>query len=161
MLSWCTDHQNFFGTDEHLGPVAVSVRREKLDPEERSNNLGKADYGTYHYRIICRTSEVLTLSTSIAWNSVCLSCFMARLSLPFLLLCKISSFQLVEKRELMPVFCSLAFPIELLVLALNLELSELRRWRRERISIYIPLIKNYRFIHERELGQLTLISLIS
>ena len=56
--------------------MAVSVRREKLDPEERSNNLGKADYGNYHYRIICRTSEVLTLSTSIAQNSLCLSsCF--------------------------------------------------------------------------------------
>ena len=61
-FSGCADHQNFFGTDEHLGPVAVSVRREKLDPEERSNNLGKADYGTYQYRVICRTSEVGTLS---------------------------------------------------------------------------------------------------
>ena len=58
---WRADHQNFFGIDEHLGPVAVSVRREKLEPDERSNNLGKADYGTHQYRVICRTSEVLSL----------------------------------------------------------------------------------------------------
>ncbi|KAK7104928.1 hypothetical protein V1264_019565 [Littorina saxatilis] len=64
------DHQNLFGTDEHLGPVAVSVRREKLDPEERANNLGKADYGTYHYRIICRTSQLTTLRGCVLEDAV-------------------------------------------------------------------------------------------
>lgn len=47
-----------FGTDENLGPIAISVRREKLDLDDRTNNLGRADYGTAQYRIICRTSEV-------------------------------------------------------------------------------------------------------
>ena len=47
-----------FGTDEALGPIAISVRREKVDLDERTNNLGRAEYGTAQYRIICRTSEV-------------------------------------------------------------------------------------------------------
>ncbi|XP_005093746.1 signal-induced proliferation-associated 1-like protein 1 [Aplysia californica] len=55
------DHQNLFGTDENLGPVAISVRREKLDLDDRTNNLGRADYGSNQYRIICRTSELTTL----------------------------------------------------------------------------------------------------
>ncbi|GFS11746.1 signal-induced proliferation-associated 1-like protein 1 [Elysia marginata] len=55
------DHQNMFGTDEALGPIAISVRREKVDLDERTNNLGRADYGTAQYRIICRTSELTTL----------------------------------------------------------------------------------------------------
>ncbi|RUS89085.1 hypothetical protein EGW08_003148, partial [Elysia chlorotica] len=55
------DHQNMFGTDEALGPIAISVRREKVDLDDRTNNLGRADYGTAQYRIICRTSELTTL----------------------------------------------------------------------------------------------------
>lgn len=55
------DHQNMFGTDEALGPIAISVRREKVDLDERTNNLGRADYGTAQYRVICRTSELTTL----------------------------------------------------------------------------------------------------
>ena len=65
-----SEHQNFFGTDEHLGPVAVSVRREKVDPEERTNNLGKSDYGSYQYRIICRTSEVRRLCRSLQEKNI-------------------------------------------------------------------------------------------
>ncbi|PVD26348.1 hypothetical protein C0Q70_14019 [Pomacea canaliculata] len=64
------DHQNYFGTDEFLGPIAISVKREKLDPEERINNLGKAEYGTYQYRIICRTSELTTFRGSILEDAV-------------------------------------------------------------------------------------------
>ncbi|KAL8613785.1 hypothetical protein ACOMHN_029642 [Nucella lapillus] len=64
------DHQNLFGTDDHLGPVAISVRREKVDPEERANNLGKAEYGLYQYRIICRTSQLTTLRGSILEDAV-------------------------------------------------------------------------------------------
>ncbi|KAH9491431.1 Signal-induced proliferation-associated 1-like protein 1, partial [Bulinus truncatus] len=51
------EHQNLFGMDDNLGPVAISIRREKLDLDDRTNNLGRADYGTSQYRIICRTSE--------------------------------------------------------------------------------------------------------
>lgn len=44
------EHQNFFGLDEVLGPVAVSLRRE-----EKEGSGG----GTVHsYRIIVRTTQV-------------------------------------------------------------------------------------------------------
>lgn len=45
------EHWNYFGADENLGPVAVSIRREK--PEEIKENGSQ-----YSYRIIFRTSEV-------------------------------------------------------------------------------------------------------
>ncbi|KAG5265386.1 hypothetical protein AALO_G00241830 [Alosa alosa] len=45
------DHWNYFGLDEALGPVALSVRREKLDDHK--------DHGPqYNYRVIFRTSEL-------------------------------------------------------------------------------------------------------
>lgn len=45
-----SEHQNFFGLDEVLGPVAVSLRRE-----EKEGSAG----GTLHsYRIIVRTTQV-------------------------------------------------------------------------------------------------------
>lgn len=44
------EHQNFFGLDEALGPVAVSLRRE-----EKESSGG----GTLHsYRVIVRTTQV-------------------------------------------------------------------------------------------------------
>ncbi|KAG6926309.1 signal induced proliferation associated 1 like 3 [Chelydra serpentina] len=52
------EHSNYFGVDEKLGPVAVSIRREKLEDHK--------DYGPqYQYRIIFRTSELVTLRGSI------------------------------------------------------------------------------------------------
>lgn len=46
-----SDHWNYFGIDEALGPVAVSLRREKLEEDK--------DHGQqYNYRLIFRTSEV-------------------------------------------------------------------------------------------------------
>lgn len=53
-LSLCdtAEHSNYFGTDEKLGPVAVSIRREKLDDTKDLKDQ-------YQYRIIARTSEVL------------------------------------------------------------------------------------------------------
>ena len=56
-----SDHQNYFGVDDSLGPVAVSIKREKLD--ERENNLGKSESGLYQYRVIFRTSEVRDFSS--------------------------------------------------------------------------------------------------
>lgn len=46
-----TEHSNYFGTDEKLGVVAVSVRREKLDDTKELKDQ-------YQYRLIIRTSEV-------------------------------------------------------------------------------------------------------
>ncbi|XP_039100726.1 signal-induced proliferation-associated protein 1 isoform X1 [Hyaena hyaena] len=52
------EHQNFFGLDEVLGPVAVSLRRE-----EKEGSGG----GTVHsYRIIVRTTQLRTLRGSIS-----------------------------------------------------------------------------------------------
>ncbi|XP_011457065.3 signal-induced proliferation-associated 1-like protein 2 isoform X3 [Magallana gigas] len=53
------DHQNYFGIDDALGPVAISIRKEKVD--DRENNLGRADYGFNQFRVIVRTSELTTL----------------------------------------------------------------------------------------------------
>lgn len=45
------EHWNYLGVDENLGPVAVSLRREKLEEHK--------DHGQqYNYRVIFRTSEV-------------------------------------------------------------------------------------------------------
>lgn len=50
-LSLSTEHWNYFGTDEKLGPVALSIRREKLEDTKDLKDQ-------YQYRIIFRTSEV-------------------------------------------------------------------------------------------------------
>ncbi|XP_076099496.1 signal-induced proliferation-associated 1-like protein 2 isoform X5 [Mytilus galloprovincialis] len=63
-----TDHQNFFGIDENFGPVAISIRREKL--EDRENKLGKAEYGQYQHRIIFRTSALTTLRGAILEEAI-------------------------------------------------------------------------------------------
>lgn len=52
-LSPLPEHQNYFGVDDNLGPVAVSVRRERLDD-------GKEKEGMQHnYRVTFRTSQVV------------------------------------------------------------------------------------------------------
>ncbi|XP_063050075.1 signal-induced proliferation-associated 1-like protein 1, partial [Engraulis encrasicolus] len=57
------DHLNYFGLDESLGPVAVSIRREKLDDHK--------DHGPqYNYRLIFRTSELTALRGSILEDAV-------------------------------------------------------------------------------------------
>ncbi|XP_034148474.1 signal-induced proliferation-associated 1-like protein 3 isoform X1 [Esox lucius] len=57
------EHSNYFGTDEKLGPVAVSIRREKLDDTKDLKDQ-------YQYRIIGRTSELVTLRGSILEDAV-------------------------------------------------------------------------------------------
>uniref|UniRef100_A0A3Q3VPN0 Uncharacterized protein n=1 Tax=Mola mola TaxID=94237 RepID=A0A3Q3VPN0_MOLML len=57
------EHWNYLGVDDNLGPVAVSLRREKLDEHK--------EYGQqYNYRIIFRTSELNTLRGSILEDAV-------------------------------------------------------------------------------------------
>ncbi|CAJ0959944.1 unnamed protein product [Ranitomeya imitator] len=46
----CDEHWNYFGSDDNLGPVAVSIRREKLED-------AKENGPQYNYRVIFRTSE--------------------------------------------------------------------------------------------------------
>ncbi|XP_030212377.1 signal-induced proliferation-associated 1-like protein 1 isoform X1 [Gadus morhua] len=57
------EHWNYFGMDEALGPVAVSLRRDKLEEEK---DLGQQ----YNYRLIFRTSELTTLRGSILEDAV-------------------------------------------------------------------------------------------
>ncbi|XP_020775030.2 signal-induced proliferation-associated 1-like protein 1 [Boleophthalmus pectinirostris] len=57
------DHWNYFGIDETLGPVAVSLRREKLDEDKEHGQQ-------YNYRLIFRTSELTTLRGSILEDAV-------------------------------------------------------------------------------------------
>ncbi|XP_062892586.1 signal-induced proliferation-associated 1-like protein 2 isoform X2 [Mobula hypostoma] len=52
------EHQNFFGTDDALGPVAISLRREDKEKDTGSGSQ-------YNYRIIVRTTELRTLRASI------------------------------------------------------------------------------------------------
>lgn len=47
------EHSNYFGTDDKLGAVAVSIRREKLEDTKDLKDQ-------YQYRLIVRTSEVCT-----------------------------------------------------------------------------------------------------
>ncbi|XP_076830492.1 signal-induced proliferation-associated 1-like protein 2 isoform X2 [Brachyhypopomus gauderio] len=58
------DHQNYFGVDENLGPVAVSVRREKLEDGKEK------DGSPYNYRVVFRTSQLTTLRGAILEDAV-------------------------------------------------------------------------------------------
>lgn len=49
---YITEHQNYFGIDENLGPVAVSIRREKFEEGKEK------DGSQFNHRIVFRTSEV-------------------------------------------------------------------------------------------------------
>uniref|UniRef100_A0A3Q4HRH4 Signal induced proliferation associated 1 like 2 n=1 Tax=Neolamprologus brichardi TaxID=32507 RepID=A0A3Q4HRH4_NEOBR len=58
------EHQNYFGVDDHLGPVAVSIRREKLDD-------GRDKEGSqYNYRVTFRTSQLTTLRGAILEDAI-------------------------------------------------------------------------------------------
>ncbi|KAI5090862.1 signal-induced proliferation-associated 1-like protein 1, partial [Silurus meridionalis] len=57
------EHWNYLGVDETLGPVAVSLRREKLDDHKEHGPQ-------YNYRVIFRTSELMTLRGSILEDAV-------------------------------------------------------------------------------------------
>ncbi|KAJ7989108.1 hypothetical protein DPEC_G00316110 [Dallia pectoralis] len=57
------EHWNYFGVDEVLGPVAVSLRREKQDEHKEHGQQ-------YNYRLIFRTSELTTLRGSILEDAV-------------------------------------------------------------------------------------------
>ncbi|XP_037373463.1 signal-induced proliferation-associated protein 1 [Talpa occidentalis] len=52
------EHQNFFGLDEALGPVAVSLRREEKE--------GSGGATLHSYRVIVRTTQLRTLRGTIS-----------------------------------------------------------------------------------------------
>uniref|UniRef100_A0A1A8D4I7 Signal-induced proliferation-associated 1 like 1 n=1 Tax=Nothobranchius kadleci TaxID=1051664 RepID=A0A1A8D4I7_NOTKA len=57
------EHWNYLGVDENLGPMAVSLRREKLEEHKEHGQQ-------YNYRVIFRTSELNTLRGSILEDAV-------------------------------------------------------------------------------------------
>ncbi|XP_042305842.1 signal-induced proliferation-associated 1-like protein 2 isoform X8 [Sceloporus undulatus] len=58
------EHQNYFGIDENLGPVAVSIRREKFeDAKEKEGSQ-------FNYRVVFRTSELTTLRGAILEDAI-------------------------------------------------------------------------------------------
>ncbi|XP_053330112.1 signal-induced proliferation-associated 1-like protein 3 [Spea bombifrons] len=57
------EHCNYFGVDEKLGPVAVSLKREKVEENKEHGPQ-------YQYRIIFRTSELVTLRGMIQEDAV-------------------------------------------------------------------------------------------
>ncbi|XP_056147699.1 signal-induced proliferation-associated 1-like protein 2 isoform X2 [Lampris incognitus] len=58
------EHQNYFGLDDNLGPVAVSIRREKLDEGKEKEGM------QYNYRVTFRTSQLTTLRGAILEDAV-------------------------------------------------------------------------------------------
>ncbi|XP_035982425.1 signal-induced proliferation-associated 1-like protein 2 isoform X2 [Fundulus heteroclitus] len=58
------EHQNYFGVDENLGPVAVSVRRERLDDGKEKEGM------QFNYRITFRTSQLTTLRGAILEDAI-------------------------------------------------------------------------------------------
>ncbi|RWS27672.1 signal-induced proliferation-associated 1-like protein 2 [Leptotrombidium deliense] len=62
------EHQNWFGVDENLGPIAISIRKERVVPpllaagdiEHNSQNQIK-----HQYRLILRTSELNVLRGTV------------------------------------------------------------------------------------------------
>ncbi|XP_072248510.1 signal-induced proliferation-associated 1-like protein 3 isoform X2 [Leuresthes tenuis] len=57
------EHSNYFGTDDKLGPVAVSIRRERVEDTKDLKDQ-------YQYRLVVRTSELVTLRGSILEDAV-------------------------------------------------------------------------------------------
>lgn len=65
------EHQNWFGLDENLGPVAISIKREKIDRSSAvSIDSNSSSNALYQYRLVIRTSELLTLRGSVLEDSI-------------------------------------------------------------------------------------------
>ncbi|XP_050442454.1 signal-induced proliferation-associated 1-like protein 1 [Adelges cooleyi] len=64
------EHQNWFGMDETLGPVAISLKRERVETEQSANGCSSSPSILFRYRIIIRTSELQTLRGSILEDAI-------------------------------------------------------------------------------------------
>uniref|UniRef100_A0A1A8F0J8 Signal-induced proliferation-associated 1 like 2 n=2 Tax=Nothobranchius korthausae TaxID=1143690 RepID=A0A1A8F0J8_9TELE len=58
------EHQNYFGVDDNLGPVAVSIRRERLDDGKEKEGM------QFNYRVTFRTSQLTTLRGAILEDAI-------------------------------------------------------------------------------------------
>lgn len=59
-------HENWFGMDENLGPVAISIRKEKINGNDKHQAVS---HSYFQHRIIIRNSELLTLRGLIIEDS--------------------------------------------------------------------------------------------
>ncbi|RWS08731.1 signal-induced proliferation-associated 1-like protein 2 [Dinothrombium tinctorium] len=60
------EHQNWFGIDENLGPIAISIRKERVVPPNSSENDHTSQNQIKHqYRLILRTSELNVLRGTV------------------------------------------------------------------------------------------------
>ncbi|XP_069394717.1 signal-induced proliferation-associated 1-like protein 2 isoform X4 [Paralichthys olivaceus] len=58
------EHQNYFGVDDNLGPVAVSIRRERLDDGKEKEGM------QFNHRVTFRTSQLTTLRGAILEDAI-------------------------------------------------------------------------------------------
>ncbi|XP_045494971.1 signal-induced proliferation-associated 1-like protein 1 [Colias croceus] len=59
-------HQNWFGMDENLGPIAISIKKERVELRRGGGDASApASQLAWQYRLIIRTSELLTLRGSV------------------------------------------------------------------------------------------------
>ncbi|XP_023944675.2 signal-induced proliferation-associated 1-like protein 2 [Bicyclus anynana] len=59
-------HQNWFGMDENLGPVAISIKKERVELRRGGGDTSApASQLAWQYRLIVRSSELLTLRGSV------------------------------------------------------------------------------------------------
>ena len=70
-----SDHQNWFGIDENLGPLAVTIRRERVPATvEDSRMVGGQHLSSttdhFMYRLIVRTSDLLPLRGTVLEDSI-------------------------------------------------------------------------------------------
>lgn len=66
-------HQNWFGMDENLGPVAISIKKERVELRRGGSGgdaSAPASQLAWQYRLIVRTSELLTLRGSVLEDAV-------------------------------------------------------------------------------------------
>lgn len=61
------EHQNWFGMDEQLGPVAISIKKEKPVNQPLTAD---PSHQQHLYRLIVRTSELLTLRGCVFEDSI-------------------------------------------------------------------------------------------
>ncbi|KAL1509707.1 hypothetical protein ABEB36_004404 [Hypothenemus hampei] len=61
------EHQNWFGMDEQLGPVAISIKRERvIHPQNQLTTT----LTQYQYRLVIRTSELQTLRGAVLEDAI-------------------------------------------------------------------------------------------
>ncbi|CAG7823044.1 unnamed protein product [Allacma fusca] len=72
-----TDHENWFGSDEILGPLAISIKRERagessLGSDITTSHKDNSSYSTvrFVYRLIVRSTELNTLRGAILEESI-------------------------------------------------------------------------------------------